>query len=67
MSFMASISAPTMATGDFKISKDGAGFNNLTTLVGTLVQQNQTIHNGIVNLGTMTASGNPTSANTRVN
>jgi hypothetical protein len=42
-------------------------FANLTNLLGTLVNQNQTIHNGIVNLGTMTASGNPTSANTRVN
>jgi hypothetical protein len=40
--------------------------NQLATGINTLVSQNQVVHNGIVNLGSMIASGNPTSANTRV-
>jgi hypothetical protein len=41
---------------------------NLQALVGGLVQQNQNIHQGIVNLGTMSgAAGQQQSANTRVN
>jgi len=42
-------------------------YQTLATALSTLLSQNQHISNGIVNLGTMTASGNPTSANTRVN
>lgn len=42
--------------------------SNLATCVQGLMQQNQSIHNGIVNLGTMSgAAGQQTSANTRVN
>ncbi len=42
--------------------------SNLAATVGALVQQNQTIHQGIVNLGTMSGSaGQQTAANTRVN
>jgi len=42
-------------------------YQTLANALATLVAQNQHISNGIVNLGTMTGSGNPTSANTRVN
>lgn len=41
--------------------------NTLATGIQALVQQNQTIHQGIVNLGTMSgAAGQQTAANTRV-
>ena len=42
-------------------------YQTLATALSTLLSQNQHISNGIVNLGTMTASGNPVNANTRVN
>jgi len=42
-------------------------FSNLNSALQALVQQNQTIHQGIVNLGTMSgSSGQQTAANTRV-
>jgi len=40
--------------------------NTIASGLQALINQNQIIHNGIVNLGTMTASGNPVSSNTSV-